>query len=118
MRSSGCSDDIAVTANGNTAIKISTEYGPNRFMHDYMFETKLCRGGASYRPIHDLCLHSDSTRMAQAILTISQLGCPERYILQMKTDSILFDTPKKKAPAIEERLKAVKYKSLHALYAI
>ena len=54
--------------------------------------------------------------MAQAILIISQLGCPERYILQLKTDSILYDPPKKKAEAIQKQLKEIQYKDLHTLY--
>ena len=85
-------------------------------MHDYMFEIKLCRGGASFRPIHDLTLHSEATRMAQALLIISRLGCPERYILQLKTDSILYDPPIKKAEAIQKRLREIQYKDLPNLY--
>ena len=41
-------------------------------------------------PIHDLTVHTEATRMAQALAIIEKLGTPSKSIFECKIDSILF----------------------------
>jgi len=47
-------------------------------------------GYRSMRPIHDITLHTETTRLAQAIHIIKSLEVPSKDICTFKTDSIGF----------------------------
>ena len=115
LRSSGCEQDLAILSNGDEVIKIKTDYGEG-LVWDYVFATRLERGGATMRPIHDLCLHAETTRLAQMCAIIEKLGTPPRSILQFKTDSVLFDPPARKRKAIVARLNETTFADLSGLY--
>ena len=75
LRSGHHEDDLKPL--GQQCIKILTDYGQGSIF-DYVFRTRLENGGASFRPIHDVCLHTEATRMAQALSIIQKLGTPSR----------------------------------------
>ena len=61
LRSSGCKADLEPLGNGECP-KIGTTYGDRgQTIFDYVFSTRLERGGASFRPIHDMTLHNEAT---------------------------------------------------------
>ena len=55
-----------------------------------MFSTRLERGGASFRPIHDQTLHHEATLLSKALAILAKLKVPPRRVYELKTDSILF----------------------------
>ena len=89
LRSSRTEDDLKPLSSGQACLKIHTEY-EGRSIYDYVLETKLV-DTSSFRPIHDLTLHTEATRMAQALAIIEKLGPPAKAIFESKTDSILRD---------------------------
>jgi hypothetical protein len=90
LRSSGCQADLEPLGNGE-CIKIETHYGDG-VIFDYVFSTRLERGGASFRPIHDQTLHHEATLLAKALAILAKLKVPPRRIYELKTDSILIDS--------------------------
>ena len=86
LRSSRTEDDLKPLSNGQACLKIKTDYDGGS-IYDYVLRTKLV-DNASFRPIHDLTLHTEATRMAQALAIIEKLGTPQKCIFEFKTDSI------------------------------
>jgi hypothetical protein len=56
-----------------------------------VFLTRLERGGASFRPIHDQTLHHEATLLSKALAILAKLKVPPRKIFELKTNCILFD---------------------------
>ena len=52
---------------------------------DYISATPLI-DNATMRPIHDLRMHTEATRMAQLLFIMTRLGCPPRSVENVKTD--------------------------------
>ena len=67
----------------------TTEFAHGEIVDAY-FETKLDPGYRSMRPLHDICLHTELTRLAQALHALRSLGVPKRDLTTFKTDSIGF----------------------------
>ena len=78
LRSSRTEDDLKPLSSGQACLKIHTEYEGGS-IYDYVLKTKLV-DNASFRPIHDLTLHTEATRMAQALAIIEKLGTPSKSI--------------------------------------
>ena len=70
LRSSRTEDDLEPLSNGHTCLKNRTD-NKGGSIYDYVLKTKLV-DNASFRPIHDLSLHSESTRMAQSLAIIER----------------------------------------------
>ena len=70
LRSSRTEDDLKPLSNGQACLKIRTDYEGGS-IYDYVLRTKLV-DNASFRPLHDLTLHSEATRMAQALAIIEK----------------------------------------------
>ena len=109
-------EDLTMISNNNECLKIHTPYGEDQFVCDYIFRTKLVNGGATLRPLHDICLHTEATRMAQISDMIVKLGCPMKSIFQYKTDSILFDPPKRKACQINSVINQCTFTDLNNIH--
>ena len=103
LRSSRTEDDLKPLSNGQACLKIKTDYEGGS-IYDYVLKTTLV-DNASFRPIHDLTLHTEATRMAQALAVIEKLGTPLKCIYEFKTDSILFD-PGKNSNKIKDALES------------
>jgi energy-coupling factor transporter ATP-binding protein EcfA2 len=114
LRSSRSEDDLKPLSNGHSCLKIRTDYG-NATVFDYIFKTRLECGGASFRPIHDIALHTEATLLAMAMAVIEKLGTPQRSIYEFKTDSILFD-PGRHANKIKDALESTTFGDLPGLY--
>ena len=72
-------------------VKTTSEFNDgNDHVVDFYFQTVLDSTGRSMRPIHDVALQTESTRLAQAVEIIKSLGTPQRDICTFKTDSIGF----------------------------
>ena len=70
-----------------------TTYGDKgETIHDYVFSTRLERGGASFRPIHDMTLHHEATLLSKALAILAKLKVPPRRVYELETDSILFES--------------------------
>ena len=82
LRSSRTEDDLKPLSNGQACLNIRTDYEGGS-IYDYVLRTKLV-DNASFRPLHDLTLHSESTRMAQALAIIEKLGTPQKCIYELK----------------------------------
>ena len=76
LRSSRTEDDLKPLSNGQACLKIRTDYEGGS-IYDYALRTKFF-DNASFRPLHDLTLYSESTRMAQALAIIEKLGTPPK----------------------------------------
>ncbi len=91
LRSSACKADLEPLGNGE-CLKIQTTYTDwVDTIFDFTFSTRLERGGASFRPIHDITLHSEATLLSKALAILTKLKVPPRRVYELKTDSILFD---------------------------
>ena len=76
LRSSACKADLEPLGDGE-CLKIQTTYGDrNETIFDYVFSTRLERGGASFRPIHDMTLHHEATLLAKALAILAKPRCP------------------------------------------
>ena len=113
LRSSRTEDDLKPLSNGQACLKIKTDYEGGS-IYDYVLKTTLV-DNASFRPIHDLTLHTEATRMAQALAIIEKLGTPLKCIYEFKTDSILFD-PGKNSNKIKDALESTTFGDLPGLY--
>ena len=82
-----CLQDESQFMNG-WSCKSTTEFKGGQ-VTDVYFQTVL-ESHRSMRPIHDICLHTELTRLAMAIQIIKSLGVPQRDISCFKTDSIEF----------------------------
>ena len=63
-------------------------YGDDKSVIDYISATPLL-DNATMRPIHDLIMHMEATRMAQMYYAVTRLGIPPRYIKAVKTDALI-----------------------------
>ena len=88
LRSSRSEDDLKPLSSGQACLNIHTEYEGGS-IYDYVLKTILV-DNSSFRAVHDLALHTESTRMAQALAIIEKLGTPSKSIFESRTDSILF----------------------------
>jgi len=75
--------------------KIETEYAHGTIT-DVLYQTVLDPGYRSMRPIHDITLHTELTRLAMAVHAIKSLGTPKQDICTFKTDSIGFYSRRKR----------------------
>ena len=69
-----------------------------------MFSTRLERGGANFRPIHDMTLHHEATLLSKALAILAKLKVPPRKIFELKTDSILLDAGVRSKAKVQEAL--------------
>ena len=113
LRSSRTEDDLKPLSNGQACLKIRTDYEGGS-IYDYVLKTALV-DNASFRPIHDLTLHTEATRMAQALAILEKLGTPQKCIYEFKTDSILFD-PGRNSNKIKDALESTTFGDLPGLY--
>ena len=63
---------------------------------DFYYQTILDNSYRSMRPIWDICVHTEVTRLAQAYHIITSLEVPAKDICTYKTDSIGFYARKKR----------------------
>lgn len=63
----------------NYRCKVQTEYARGELV-DVYFQTKLDPGYRSMRPIHDVCIHTETTRLSQALHALRSLGVPKQDI--------------------------------------
>ena len=66
------------------------EYGDGHAIYDHIFATKVL-SNTSFRPIHDQIMHTEATRMAKLLFTLSSLGIPQRSIKDVKTDAFILE---------------------------
>jgi hypothetical protein len=84
LRSSACQADLEPLGNGER-LKIQTTYGDKgEAIYDYVFSTLLERGGAGFRPIHDITLAHEATLLAQALAILAKLKVPPRRVYELK----------------------------------
>lgn len=55
---------------------------------DHIFTNKLLQNG-SMRPIHDLIMATEATRLAQILYAVRALGVPARCVKSIKTDAVI-----------------------------
>jgi ABC-type multidrug transport system fused ATPase/permease subunit len=116
LRSSANQADLEPLGNGE-CLKIQTTYGTacGDTIFDYVFSTRLERGGATFRPIHDMTLHHEATLLAKAIAIMAKLKIIPRRILELKTDSILFDAGVRLKSKVKTALAETTFANLHKI---
>ena len=77
------------------SVRTTTEYAHGE-VTDVYYETRLDSGYRSMRPIHDICMHTELTRLAMAVHALRSLGVPRQDICTFKTDSVGFYARKKR----------------------
>ncbi|CAE8607610.1 unnamed protein product, partial [Polarella glacialis] len=80
-------------------LKRIVEYGDGLVTHDHIKATKLIQN-SSMRPIHDLIMAVESSRMAQLVFVLKALGVPQRSIVDVKTDAITLTRAQKMRSAL------------------
>ena len=69
---------------------------------DVYYATSLDPGFRSMRPLHDIALHTEATRLAMAVHALKALGVPKQDITTLKTDSVqAYCRKKRKAACLE-----------------
>ena len=69
---------------------------------DVYYQTTLDSGFRSMRPLHDIALHTEATRLAMAVHALKALGVPKQDITTLKTDSVqAYCRQKRKAACLE-----------------
>ena len=76
------------------SVRTTTEYVHGVITACYS-ETLLDSGYRSMRPIHDICMHAELTRLAMAAQALGSLGVPRQDICTFKMDSVRFYARKK-----------------------
>ena len=86
----------ASDASGSVLARL-VEYGEHgeNVTHDHIFATKLLQN-STMRVLHDLVMHTESSRMAQLTYIIKRLGIPPRCIKDIKTDALVLEGFSKK----------------------
>ena len=87
-------------------------YGENLVV-DHISATPLIEN-ATMRPIHDLVMGAEQTRMAQLHYIVTKQGCPPRSVKHVKTDALILSVPKRKRHAIRE-IVCLTYDQIHTL---
>ena len=59
---------------------------------DHISATPLIEN-ATMRPLHDLVMAAEATRMAQLYYVVTRLGCPPRAVKDVKTDALIIAVP-------------------------
>merc|ERR1712023_18124 len=77
------------------SVRTTTEYAHGE-VTDLYYETRLDSGYRSMRPVHDICMHTELTRLAMAVHALRSLGVPRQDICTFKTDSVGFYARKKR----------------------
>ena len=70
---------------------------------------------ASMRPIHDMILGMEHTRMAQMHYIVKRLGCLCRSVKSVKTDALILEISRKKASTVQAAICNIRFDQLHAL---
>ena len=81
---------------------------------DYIFATELL-SNKSMRPIHDMIMATEHTRVAQLLFCINTLKIPQRCIKCIKTDCVVLKGFPKKRKAELMNLATVTFKDLPTL---
>ena len=69
---------------------------------------------ATMRPLHDLIMHTEHTRIAQLAYVLNRLGIPSRAIKHVKTDALILEIPSRKLKVVEAVCE-LRYDQLHTL---
>lgn len=88
-------------------------YGEDEKVIDNIGATRVI-DNASYRPLHDMIMHTEATRMAQLKYILSQLQVPPRAIKNVKTDALIFSAPAKRLAAVKA-ISELRFDQLHTL---
>ena len=91
------------------------EYAEGRAVIDSIFQTKLLTN-ASFRPLHDMIMHTEATRVAQMRFIIESLGIPTKCIVDVKTDAVnLAGFARKVRRKLEDEVEAITFADLPEL---
>jgi hypothetical protein len=102
IRTSAREDDAP-----NDCLKSIFEY-QGGFVYDFITKTKIVRN-ASCRPLHDLCMCSEATRVGQMLFAIQMAGA---IPYELKTDSVLFKAKKRRPVELDK----LSFRDLGTLY--
>ena len=102
IRTSAREDDAP-----NDCLKSIFEY-QGGFVYDFITKTKIVRN-ASCRPLHDLCMCSEATRVGQMLFAIQMAGA---IPYELKTDSVLFKAKKRRPVELDK----LTFRDLGTLY--
>ena len=70
---------------------------------------------ASMRPIHDMVMGIEHTRMAQMYYIVKRLGCLCRSVKSVKTDALILEISRKKASTVQAAICDIRFDQLHEL---
>jgi hypothetical protein len=84
-----------------------------KFVIDHISATPLV-DNATMRPLHDLVMAAEATRMAQLHFVVTKLGCPPRAVKDVKTDALILSVPTRRRPLVRE-VASLRYDQLHTL---
>ena len=98
---------------GQSILKRHFSYGNNQSIIDHIKTTRIL-DNATWRPIHDLVVHTEATRVAQLCYIVTRLGCPPKNINCVKTDAIIMSVPARKLAAVKGVAK-IQSNHLHTL---
>ena len=94
------------------AFKLSARYGDVE-KNDYIFQTKMLTN-QSHRPLCDVALFTEHTRVAQILYVLKQLGCPPRNVVSIRTDAVIFHCGRTLRPKVVDAA-ALRFDELHLL---
>ncbi len=81
-------------------LKRIIDYGDGETTVDHIKATKVLQN-SSMRPIHDMIMATEATRMAQLAFILQALGVPQRDIADVKTDAITMVCTRKRKLELE-----------------
>ena len=88
------------------------QYG-DQHVTDHIQATPLLTN-ATMRPIHDMVMGVEHTRMAQPRYVLTRLGVPPRSIKHVKTDVFILELPAKQLAVVKD-VAALRFDQLHTL---
>ena len=94
------------------AFQLNARYGDVE-KTDYIFQTKMLTN-QSHRPLCDVALFTEHTRVAQILYVLKQLGCPPRNVVSVKTDAVIFHCGRTLRPKVVDAA-ALRFDELHLL---
>ncbi len=89
-------------------------YGKDEATHDHIYQSRVI-ANATMRPIHDLIMHTEATRVAQLCFIVKRLKVPVRCISSIKTDCLVLSGIAKKHRKLLEDVTKTTFRDLPSL---
>jgi hypothetical protein len=91
-----------------------TTYAPGESVQDWVFETRLLTN-QSHRPIHDMVVQTEHVRVAQILYMLKRCSVPERSIISIKTDAVVFHCAAKTHARVRDVVGGLRFQDLATL---